>query len=247
MTSGDLDEVVESLDSKDKKQRLRGLEALEEALEHEAPNSDEWQQVLAPLVGTLRDTNFKVCLGALCCLEALVGHVGGDIVPFLSSIVPAVVESLGTAKSSVQDKGVDVLLAISNPVVNGSSETLDTLGGFFRHKNWRVREYLVKYLGEATVVDGAGVVSRPELATVLADALNDSASQVRQQALIAAARVVELTGTSLMVRNHCLHTISRSEELEQRVACPLMPPLVVSTGQADFQRKPAGRGESISW
>lgn len=200
MDSTSLGGVVDDLDSTDKKRRLRGLEALEETLRRGLPD-DDWQQVVAPLIGTLRDNNFKVCRAALCCLESLVGHVDSNIVPFLSAMVPAVVECLGNTKTPVQEKGVDLLLAVTSPAVNGVHDTLSMLEAYFRHKNRRVREYLVKYLGRATEVDGAGIAGRSSLAVMLADALNDSASQVRQEALSVTAGVVRLTGSSLLVRS----------------------------------------------
>lgn len=193
--------LADELDSKDTKRRLQGLDVLAEALRQAPPARDSWQQIVGPLVRTLRDNNFKVLRASLACLESLIGHVDDDVIPFLSAVIPAVVECLGNSKAAVQDKGVDLLLAISSTSVNGARDTIAALEAHFRHKNWRVRERLVAYLGRATGVDGAGVLERPgaALAGLLADALNDSAVQVRQEALAAAARVLQLTGGSLLV------------------------------------------------
>lgn len=203
--------VVDDLGSKDTKRRLAGVENLAEMLRNAPPPSDQWPQLVSPLLRTLRDNNFKVCRAALVCLEFLVGHVGIGVVHYLSMIIPAVVECLGNSKSAVQEKGVDVLLAISDPAVNGAEDTLATLeqGHCFRHKNWRAREYMVKFLGRATEADEAGVCARPALAVVLAEALNDSAAQVRQEAMVATARVVELMGASLLVS-------TKQDELQRR-------------------------------
>lgn len=217
--------LADELDSKDTKRRLQGLESLAEALRphgrqqaHPNTNLDldhnSWQKIVPPLVRTLRDNNFKVCRASLACLESLVESVGVDIVPFLSMITPAAVECLGNSKPTVQDRGVDLLLAVSGTSVNGARETISAVEPHFRHKNWRVRERLIVYLGRAVEVDGAGVLERYHrhqqvqagarggsggLAGLLADALNDSASQVRQEALVAAARLVKLTGEPLLV------------------------------------------------
>lgn len=192
---------VNALDSKDTKRRLQELDMLEESLRQSSPAQDSWQQVVMPLVTTLRDNNFKVCRASLACLEMLVGHVDADIIPFLTSIIPAVVECLGNSKSVVQEKGIDFLLAVSSPTVNGARHTINALDSYFRHKNWRVRERLIMFLGRAVEVDGAGVIERPvaSLAAMLVDALNDSACQVRQAALGTASSLVELTGESLLV------------------------------------------------
>ncbi|CAM9218512.1 unnamed protein product, partial [Hapterophycus canaliculatus] len=246
---------ADELDSKDIKRRLQALEALGAALEatswsrqpsasanHERPTGSHddasWQQIVAPLVGALRDNNFKVCRASLACLESLVGRVtemdaqsgsgsggssgrctaGGNggghvhsITPFLSLITPAVVECLGNSKAAVQEKGTDLLLAISEPAVAGSHDTIcSVVQHFARHRNWRVRQRLVTYLGLVADVDPVGInevhqqqqrggaasgAASSPLAGLLADALNDSASQVRQEALAAAVMVVEkLTG-----------------------------------------------------
>lgn len=248
---------LDELDSKDTKRRLQALEALGEALESSAaaaaaatgaPNyfdGSSWQQMVAPLVRTLRDNNFKVCRASLACLESLVARVtesdvrsgrlaaagpgssgsGGSnhsnsITPFLSLITPAVVDCLGNSKEAVQEKGVGFLLAVSDPRVAGARDTVSALLPHFgRHRNWRVRERLVAYLGRVVEVDPSGIrliqqeqQQEPQrrrrgaagaaggepslLAGLLADALNDSASQVRQEALVAAARVVELLAGS---------------------------------------------------
>lgn len=197
------EKVIGDLDSKDTKRRVRGLEALDEKFRLAPPGDGQWSPLVTPLLGTLRDNNFKVCKAALRCLEALVGHVDDRVAPFLPAIIPATVECLGNSKSAVHDKGVDLLLAVADPAVNGAEATLSTLerGAYFRHKNWRVREQLVRFLGRATEVDGAGVCARPAqaLAGLLAEALNDSASQVRQEAAAAAVRVVEVFGASFLV------------------------------------------------
>ncbi|CAM9758440.1 unnamed protein product, partial [Choristocarpus tenellus] len=190
---------VEDFESRVTKRRLRAVDDLSGILRKGLP-TDEWQSLMAPLVGTLRDNNFKVCRGALECVELLVGHLDGAIVPFLSALTPAVVECLGNAKISVQSKGVDVLIAVSNPAVNGSSDTLCALERSFRHKNWRVREQLVVYLGRVVGIDSAGLASRPALSSLLADALSDSSSEVRQQALAAAQRIHALMGDKLMTQ-----------------------------------------------
>lgn len=215
--------VAEALDSKDTKRRLQGLETLGEALRkqqhHEQQQQQQhpeqqqipldresWQPVVAPAVRALRDNNHKVCRASLACLEGLIGLVGAGIQPFLSMVTPAVVECLGNAKAAVQEKGVDLLLAVSSTEVSGARDTLSALEPHFRHKNWRVREHLLVYLGRATEVDPAGVLrNRPPsaLAALLAHALNDSASQVRREALSAAARLMELTGDPLLVRGGC--------------------------------------------
>eukprot|EP00752_Nemacystus_decipiens_P012648 g11203.t1 len=244
MDESSLSAWAEELDSKDTKRRLQALEALGEALQLRPwaqPSSaaqeklartfddNSWQRIVAPLVRTLRDNNFKVCRASLACLESLVtrvtesdahsGRIGSgggggsggsanSIFPFLSLITPAVVDCLGNSKSAVQDKGVSVLLAISDPMVAGAHDTITSMQQHFaRHRNWRVRERLVAYLGRVAELDPAGVnrvqqqrgpaaVATGEesslLAEVLCDALNDSASQVRQEALAAAARVVEV-------------------------------------------------------
>lgn len=236
MDDSSLSAWADELDSKDTKRRLQALEALGEALQlrpwAQAPGAareelarayddNSWQQIVSPLVRTLRDNNFKVCRASLACLESLVArvtesdaHSGSNtnsIVPFLSLITPAVVDCLGNSKAAVQDKGVSLLLAISDPMVGGARDTISSLQQHFgRHRNWRVRERLVAYLGRVAELDSAGInkiqqqqqqrvaaaVAAGEesslLAGLLADALNDSASQVRQEALAAASRVVEV-------------------------------------------------------
>ncbi|CAM9921068.1 unnamed protein product, partial [Sphacelaria rigidula] len=202
MDLGAWDTTISDLESKDTKRRLRGLDRLAERLQQqqrqEQPdNNTQWQTLVNPLVGTLRDNNFKVCRSVLACLESLTDQVGNNMTPFLSTIIPATVECLGNSKSAVQDKGIELLLAIAQPNVNGAQCTLASLeqgGQSFRHKNWRVREQLMRFLGRAVEVDAAGVCARPALALagVLAEALNDSAEQVRQQAMVAAGAVVEL-------------------------------------------------------
>lgn len=216
MDAASVSAVVDELESKDTKRRLQGLDTLAESLRQATPQPDSWQQAVPPLVRTLRDNNFKVCRESLTCLELLVGHdEDGGILPFLSMITPAVVECLGNSKVAVQEKGVDLLVAFTNPTVHGARNTIVSLveAKHFHHKNWRVRESLVKYLGRAVEVDGAGVLEWEgsataargggALARLLADALSDLASQVRQEALAAAGCVMALTGDSLLVSFTC--------------------------------------------
>lgn len=243
MDESSLSAWADELDSKDTKRRLQALEALGEALQlrpwaqppgvaqedlARAYDDNSWQKIVAPLVRTLRDNNFKVCRASLACLESLVarvtesdahsGLIGGSsggsgggnansIVPFLSLITPAVVDCLGNSKAAVQEKGVSVLLAISDPMVAGAHDTISSVQHQFgRHRNWRVRERLVAYLGRVAELDAVGVNRIQQqrgvataagegsslLTGLVADALNDSASQVRQEALAAAARVLEV-------------------------------------------------------
>ncbi|CAM9791989.1 unnamed protein product [Ectocarpus sp. 4 AP-2014] len=252
MDASSLSAWASELDSKNTKRRLQALEDLGAALQSQPPRSssetasrgglacnyddNSWQQIVAPLVRTLRDNNFKVCRASLACLESLVarvtehetarqtagrtasgrnGSANSSITPFLSLITPAVVECLGNSKAAVQEKGIDLLLAVSDPAVAGGRDTVSSLQRHFAgHRNWRVRERLVAYLGRVAELDPAGINSIHHqqqqqqqqqrgggaaaetesslLAGLLADALNDSASQVRQEALAAATRVVGL-------------------------------------------------------
>ncbi|CAM9417422.1 unnamed protein product [Ectocarpus sp. 13 AM-2016] len=252
MDASSLSVWASELDSKNTKRRLQALEDLGAALQSQPPLSssetasgggltcnyddNSWQQIVAPLVRTLRDNNFKVCRASLSCLESLVarvtehdaarqtagrtaaaaavaasgrnGSTNSSITPFLSLITPAVVECLGNSKAVVQEKGIDLLLAVSDPAVAGGRDTVCSLQRHFAgHRNWRVRERLVAYLGRVAELDPAGINSIHQqqqqqrggaaaetesslLAGLLADALNDSASQVRQEALAVATRVV---------------------------------------------------------
>ncbi|CBJ26850.1 OSJNBb0002J11.18 [Ectocarpus siliculosus] len=256
MDASSLSAWASELDSKNTKRRLQVLEDLGAALQSQPPRSssetasggglacnnddNSWQQIVAPLVRTLRDNNFKVCRASLACLESLVtrvieqdaarqtpvgrtataataaaaasgrnGSANSSITPFLSLITPAVVECLGNSKAAVQEKGIDLLLAVSDPAVAGGRDIVSSLQRHFAgHRNWRVRERLVAYLGRVAELDPAGINSIHQqqqqqqrggvaaetesslLAGLLADALNDSASQVRQEALAAATRVV---------------------------------------------------------
>lgn len=250
MDASSLSAWASELDSKNTKRRLQALEDLGVALQSQPQRSssetasggglacnyddNSWQQIVAPLVRTLRDNNFKVCRASLACLESLVarvaehdaarktagrtaaaaasgrnGSANSSIAPFLSLITPAVVECLGNSKAAVQEKGIDLLLAVSDPAVAGGRDTVSSLQRHFAgHRNWRVRERLVAYLGRVAELDPAGINSIHQqqqqqqrggaaaetesslLAGLLADALNDSASQVRQEALAAATGVV---------------------------------------------------------
>lgn len=74
----------------------------------------------------------------------LADRLGTDFRPYLSTVLPAVVDRLGDAKDTVREKSQLLILKLLERSVLSPQQLLEKLTPFFSHKNAKIREEVLR-------------------------------------------------------------------------------------------------------
>lgn len=79
------------------KLRMRGVNELETFLQVHGVG-ENFNPVMESLLPCLKDNNFRVCLGAIGCVQALLRELGEQLRPYLDPLIGACIERMGDNK-----------------------------------------------------------------------------------------------------------------------------------------------------
>ncbi|CAG0896905.1 unnamed protein product [Darwinula stevensoni] len=131
----------------------------------------------------LNISNFKLCQTALEILNLLVLRLRDDFRPYLSSLLPQIVDRLGDQKDVVRSAAQTLLSSLmehtSSPQV-----MLEKMNNSFSHKNGKIREELLVCLQNALNRFGSSALSLSKLVPAIIKLLGDPAAPVREAALM---------------------------------------------------------------
>ncbi|KAG8082627.1 hypothetical protein GUJ93_ZPchr0014g47627 [Zizania palustris] len=181
-----MEAALEGARAKDTKERLAGVERLQEALDAAARRGLTAAEVTA-LVDTCmdltRDANFRVAQGGLQALSAAAVVAGDHFKIHLNALVPAAVERLGDGKQPVREAARQLLITLME--VSSPTIIVERAGSYaWSHKSWRVREEFVR-----TVATAVGLFASTELTlqrvllSPVLQLMNDSNQSVREAAI----------------------------------------------------------------
>jgi len=206
-----MDVLSKNLQEKDIKKRLLAVEETKRILLRESLMAGHWQCLIEPLTAVLRNNNFKICQGALECLEILAEKAGDQFQPFCGPVLSAVVEQLGDNKDLVGAQAVKVTMKLAS--IAGLEFVYGRLEACFQHKNWKAKKQLLVIVELASREYGSRAAN-PSVLNLVRQCLEDPSPEVRQQAIVAANQLFTVLGPKFMVemesrglRNTVLNTL----------------------------------------
>lgn len=179
------------------KSRAVAIDALQKALQN-VPCRGALLQGLGPLVNFLLllacDHNFKIAVSSLQIIGELVGRVGSCMAPYLSVVVPVLVEKFSDSKELVRGAAMKVLRQLMLSV--GPSSVVPLVLASAHHSHWRVREEVVNVCILAVLMFPSQHLDLQALCQAVLRAMDDPKERVRIIALEAMAVIGSTCGPS---------------------------------------------------
>ena len=136
----------------------------------------------------LKENNAKVCGGALTCASLAVQGSPDLFRQHVPSFLPGVFDRLGDLKAPVREAARNLLVSLMELGVTPPADVLGKQSIGWRHKNWRVREELLRTCEQAftstNLTDMDDLSVKTTLPQVL-NALEDREAGVREAAVAA--------------------------------------------------------------
>ncbi|KAG8370859.1 hypothetical protein BUALT_Bualt13G0027200 [Buddleja alternifolia] len=202
-----MEAALESVRTKDTKERMAGVEHLHQLLEasRKSLSPSEVTSLVDVGLDLLRDNNFRVSQGALQALASAAVLSGEHLKLHFNALVPAVVEKLGDAKQPVRDAARRLLLTLME--VSSPTIIVERAGSYaWAHKSWRIREEFAR-----TVTSAIGLFAATELPLQRAilppilQMLNDPNPGVREAATSCIEEMYAQAGPQFLEELHRHH------------------------------------------
>lgn len=187
----------------------------------------------------LKENNAKVCGGALTCASLAVQGSPDLFRQHVPSFLPGVFDRLGDLKAPVREAARNLLVSLMELGVTPPADVLGKQSIGWRHKNWRVREELLRTCEQAftstNLADAEDLSVKTTLPQVL-NALEDREAGVREAAVAATCAMAPTAGPSIhgMLARHTIRP-GQLREIQGRLAD-------MSLGAPPVQRVPGGQG-----
>uniref|UniRef100_A0A0D9VIC6 TOG domain-containing protein n=1 Tax=Leersia perrieri TaxID=77586 RepID=A0A0D9VIC6_9ORYZ len=239
-----MEAALEAARAKDTKQRLAGVERLQEALDAAATRrgltSAEVTALVDVCMDLAKDGNFRVAQGGLQALSAAAVLAGDHFKIHLNALVPAAVERLGDGKQPVRDAARQLLVTLMEVRVSSPTIIVERAGSYaWTHKSWRVREEFVR-----TVATAVGLFASTELPlqrvllSPVLQLLNDLNQSVRDAAISCIEEMYKNMGSQFHeeLQRHNLPSYML-KEINSRLD-KIEPKARPSDGDSDITEKP---------
>ncbi|WOL09933.1 CLIP-associated protein [Canna indica] len=154
-----MEKALEMARAKDAKERMAGLEWLQQVLEAttKSLSAAEVTALVDACMDLLKDSNFRVSQGGLQALSAAAVLSGEHFKLHFNVLVPAVVEKLGDGKQPVRDAARQLLVTLME--VSSPTLIVERAGTYaWTHRSWRIREEFAR-----TVTTAIGLFASTEL------------------------------------------------------------------------------------
>ena len=178
--------------------------------------------VLADAVATLlKENNAKVCGGALTCASLAVQGSPDLFRQHVPLFLPGVFDRLGDLKAPVREGARNLLVSLMELRVTPPADVFGKASIGWRHKNWRVREELLRTCEQAFASDALSPEDLSVKATLpqVLNALEDREPGVREAAVSAILGASMRTGPAIhgMLARHTIRP-GQLREIQARLA-----------------------------
>eukprot|EP01041_Mallomonas_annulata_P001775 gene1775-3436_t len=196
-----MDNVIRDLQSSDIKVKQSALDDLFKRLEsHDgsiaALSRDVKLRVMTACLNCLKDSNTKISLVTLDCIQIFLIHNSDSFQPLVHIAFDLLVARLADGKDKVRLKSSEVTLILIN--VLGLVAGYEKLMTFITHRNFRIREQILEILIKLKELYGDDITALHNITKKVSSLLTDSQPSVRQLAVVTLANFLPIFGDSLL-------------------------------------------------
>ncbi|XP_033608328.1 CLIP-associating protein 1-B isoform X6 [Cryptotermes secundus] len=198
-------------------------------------------QFIDGLVPWMQSSNNKVSQNGIDAMTYLVDRMAVDFRPYISTVLPPIIDRLGDSKEVVREKAQLLILKLMERDVITPQALFEKLTPAFTHKNGKIREEVMNCLQTTLTEHGAQSLSVSRLIPCVVKLLGDPMATVRDTAFNTLVEVYRHVGDRLRIDLQKKHSvpasklpalIARFDEL--RAAGDLLPSaLVVESSRGD--------------
>jgi hypothetical protein len=140
-----MEAIIQGLQSSDTKTRLSSAEQLYNKLKQKSSieylQTDLKNRIVTSSLTIAEDSNPKLCLIGLDCIQTLIECQTESYQPFMNMTFDLLITKYGDVKPPVRSRSTEVMVSAIN--VWGLTSGFEKLSPFFNHKNFYVREQLM--------------------------------------------------------------------------------------------------------
>lgn len=152
------------------------------------------------LLPWITSSNYKVSLQGLEIMIELCDKMRADFKPFVSGVLPLIIDRLGDSKETIREKSQFFLLKLMETESISIQYLFDRLAASgFDHKNSHVREQCLKCLDTTLVTYGTKALSISKLVPFIVKLLSDPHSTVRDSAFNSLVVIYKFVGDRLKI------------------------------------------------
>ncbi|CAB3383708.1 Hypothetical predicted protein [Cloeon dipterum] len=148
------------------------------------------------LVPWMGSSQSKVAQNGLEAFALIVDRMGVDFKPYVTIVLPPIIDRLGDSKDLVREKA-QVLLNKMMDSVCTPQQLFDRLAPAFNHKNGKIREELMECLQRTLKEHGSNSLSVSKLVPAVAKLLSDPVASVRDTAFVTMVEIYRHVGERL--------------------------------------------------
>ncbi|KDR12058.1 CLIP-associating protein 1 [Zootermopsis nevadensis] len=194
-------------------------------------------QFIDGLIPWMQSSNNKVSQNGIDAMTYLVDRMAVDFRPYISTVLPPIIDRLGDSKEVVREKAQLLILKLMERDVITPSSLFEKLTPAFSHKNGKIREEVMNCLQTTLTEHGARSLSVSRLIPSIVKLLGDPMSTVRDTAFNTLVEVYRHVGDRLRIDLQKKHNLpasklpalmARFDEL--RAAGDLLPSASVADG-----------------
>jgi len=163
------------------------------------------------LVPWMQSSNNKVSQNGIDAMTYLVERMAVDFRPYISTVLPPIIDRLGDSKEVVREKAQLLILKLMERDVITPQALFEKLTPAFSHKNGKIREEVMNCLQTTLTEHGAQSLSLSRLVPSVVKLLGDPMSAVRDTAFNTLVEVYRHVGDRLRVDLQKKHNVPASK------------------------------------
>ncbi|XP_067131024.1 CLIP-associating protein 1-A-like isoform X3 [Centruroides vittatus] len=195
-----LEDFVPLLGTQDTKKRIQlGIDILTYLESSESSLScEDLGSFIDSISIWLNSSNFKIAQHGLEVLGIISLKLKEDFKQYLSTVLPGATDRLGDSKDLVREQAKTFILNLGNSV-SSPQHIFEKLLPAFSHKNWRVREEILKCLQLTLEKYGSQSLTLSKLMPAIIKLVGDPNSQVRDTAVNTLVEIYRHVGEKVRI------------------------------------------------
>uniref|UniRef100_A0A6M2DJN9 Putative microtubule associated-protein orbit n=1 Tax=Xenopsylla cheopis TaxID=163159 RepID=A0A6M2DJN9_XENCH len=196
-----LDEFIGLLSKTDLRQRQNLADALVTYLadHNNSLECEDLGLLVDGLLPWLDGGNFKIAQSTLEVFNELIGRLGSDFSAYAATVLTHIIDRLGDSRETVREKALIVLQKLTECQVFSAQILLSKLIPYFKHKNAKLREEILRCVVLTLNEHGSQALSLKTFIPCIMSLLSDPNSAVRDASINTLVEIYKHVGERLRV------------------------------------------------